>query len=120
MTPDPNSEADGDEQGERQRELPLAIYMLGLTGFLVNPAVLGRVFAIAAGTATLASATNVSAMQLGITLAPLLGGLAISAGFGLPSVAWVGAVLGVIALGAALVDARLHRRVIEQPASVAA
>jgi len=77
---------------------------------LVNPAVLGRVFAIAVGAPTLAGATNVSVMQLGITVAPPLGGLAIGSGFGLASVGWVGVLLGLAALGSALLDARLDRR----------
>ncbi|AXB41377.1 Cmx/CmrA family chloramphenicol efflux MFS transporter [Amycolatopsis albispora] len=84
-------------------------FLLGVTGFLVNPAVIGRVYTIAASAPTLAGATNVSAFQLGIFLAPLLGGLAIGANFGLASVGWVGAALAVVSLAAALTDARLHR-----------
>ncbi|WP_367436530.1 Cmx/CmrA family chloramphenicol efflux MFS transporter [Streptomyces celluloflavus] len=91
------------------------VFLLGLTGFLVNPPVLSRVFTIAVGAPTLAGATNVSAMQLGITVAPLLGGLTIGAGLGLPSVGWVGAALGLVSLGAALTDARLDRRANAQP-----
>lgn len=85
------------------------VFLLGVVGFVVNPAVLNRAFTIAQDAPTLAGATNVAAFQVGITVAPLLGGYAISAGFGLTSVSWVGALFGVAALGCALLDARLHR-----------
>jgi len=106
--------------GRLAATIPL-VFLRGLTGFLVNPAVFARVFAIAGDAPTLAGATNVSAFQLGITVAPLLGGLAIGAGFGLASVGWVGAVFGLAVLGSVLLDARLHRRVVvrERPAGVA-
>ncbi|MDC9581083.1 hypothetical protein PSI15_05775 [Xenorhabdus sp. PR6a] len=57
-----------------------------------------------------AGATNVSAFQLGITLAPLLGGLAIKAGYGLPSIGWVSALLAMVALIPILLDAHLHKK----------
>ncbi|WP_406630707.1 Cmx/CmrA family chloramphenicol efflux MFS transporter [Amycolatopsis sp. WGS_07] len=88
--------------------IPL-VFLLGVAAFLVNPAVIGRVYTIAAGAPTLAGATNVSAFQLGITLAPLAGGLAIGAGFGLASVCWVGAAIAVVSGIAAFADSRLHR-----------
>ena len=47
----------------------------------------------------LAGATNSSAFQAGLTLAPLLAGLPLSLGHGLPSVGWIGVALGVAALG---------------------
>ncbi|CDH33740.1 Cmx/CmrA family chloramphenicol efflux MFS transporter [Xenorhabdus bovienii] len=84
------------------------VFLLGVSGFVVNPAVMNRVYTIAANAPTLAGATNVSAFQLGITLAPLLAGFAIGAGYGLPSVGWVGALLAIMALVPILIDARLH------------
>lgn len=97
------------------------VFLLGVAGFVVNPAVLGRAFTIAHAAPTLAGATNVSAFQVGITAAPLLGGLAINAGLGLASVGWVGALFGVVALGCAAFDARLHRDPVATPrADVAA
>ncbi|MBD2784084.1 MFS transporter [Xenorhabdus sp. DI] len=86
------------------------VFLLGMFGFVVNPAVMNRVYTIAAGAPTLAGATNVSAFQLGITLAPLLGGLAIKAGYGLPSVGWVSALLALAALIPILLDAHLHNK----------
>ncbi|GAA0389345.1 Cmx/CmrA family chloramphenicol efflux MFS transporter [Streptomyces luteireticuli] len=99
--------------------IPL-VFLLGLTGFLVNPAVLARVFSIAGDAPTLAGATNVSAFQLGITIAPLLGGLTIGADFGLASVGWVGAAFAVASLVTVLTDARLHRRATGSAADIPA
>ncbi|MDL4775569.1 Cmx/CmrA family chloramphenicol efflux MFS transporter [Actinomadura xylanilytica] len=95
--------------GHATAAVPL-VFLLGVSGFLTNPVVLARVFTIATGAPTLAGATNISVLQLGITLAPLAGGLAIGAGLGLASVGWVGALFALASLAAAVTDARLHRR----------
>ncbi|WP_340615354.1 Cmx/CmrA family chloramphenicol efflux MFS transporter [Xenorhabdus entomophaga] len=86
------------------------VFILGIFGFVVNPAVMSRIYTIAADAPTLAGATNVSAFQLGITLAPFFAGLSIGAGYGLSSVGWVGALLAVMALVPILFDAYLHRK----------
>ncbi|MBC8955031.1 hypothetical protein Xenpb_03842 [Xenorhabdus sp. PB62.4] len=80
------------------------VFFLGIFGFVVNPAVMNRVYTIADGAPTLAGATNVSAFQLGITLAPLLAGLAINTGYGLASIGWVSALLAMTALIPILFD----------------
>lgn len=85
------------------------VFFLGVAGFLLNPAVWGRVYVIAPDAPVLAGATNTSAFQLGLTLAPLLAGLPISHGYGLASVGWVGAALGAAALGFAVLDWRMSR-----------
>jgi DHA1 family chloramphenicol resistance protein-like MFS transporter len=85
------------------------VFLLGVMGFTLNPAVWGRVYVIAPDAPTLAGATNSSAFQLGLTLAPLLAGLPISFGYGLPSTGWVGAALAASALALALLDARMSR-----------
>lgn len=85
------------------------VFLLGVAGFLLNPAVWGRVYAIAPDAPMLAGATNSSAFQAGLTLAPLLAGLPLGFGHGLPAVGWVGAAIGVAALGLAVLDARLSR-----------
>jgi MFS transporter, DHA1 family, chloramphenicol resistance protein len=86
--------------------IPLLI-LLGAFGFGTNPALNTRVFAVAGGTPTLATATNVSAFNVGITTGPWLGGLAIGAGAGYPSVAWVGAGIAALALAAVAAAASL-------------
>lgn len=85
------------------------IFLLGVAGFLLNPAVWGRVYVIAPEAPTLVGATNSSAFQLGLTLAPLVAGLPLSAGQGLASIGWVGAAVAVLALCLAVLDARLSR-----------
>lgn len=85
------------------------VFLLGVFGFLLNPAVWGRVYVIASDAPMLAGATNSSAFQAGLTLAPLLAGLPVSLGYGLASVGWAGAALGVAALGLAVLDTKLSR-----------
>ncbi|KAB2341275.1 Cmx/CmrA family chloramphenicol efflux MFS transporter [Actinomadura rudentiformis] len=86
------------------------VFLLGAFGFATNPALNTRVFTLAEGAPTLAAAANVSAFNVGITAGPWLGGLAISGGLGYPSVAWIGAALGLAALGTVAWASSLQRR----------
>jgi len=79
-----------------------AVVAIGAFGFANNPAVNSRVFTVAGSAPTLAAAFNISAFNVGITAGPWLGGLAIGAGAGYSSVGWIGAGLGVLALGTVL------------------
>ncbi|WP_409474125.1 hypothetical protein [Streptomyces sp. HC307] len=79
-------------------------------GFFINPAVNSRVFGILGETRTLGGAVNIAAFNLGIAVAPWVGGLLIDAGFGLEVTAWVGAAFAVAALGSTLLDRFLTRR----------
>lgn len=76
------------------------VFLLGLLGFGVNPALTSRAFYLAEGAPTLAGAANTSAFNIGNTVGPWLGGLTITAGHGYPSVAWVATALSAAALGA--------------------
>jgi DHA1 family chloramphenicol resistance protein-like MFS transporter len=87
----------------------VAITLLGAFGFATNPALNARVFAEAGGAPTLAAATNISAFNVGITAGPWLGGAALDAGAGYPTVAWLGAGLGAIALGVVAVSMRNNK-----------
>jgi DHA1 family chloramphenicol resistance protein-like MFS transporter len=87
------------------------IFLLGAFGFATNPALNTRVFTVGKDAPTLAAATNFSAFNVGITVGPWVGGLAIGAGFGYPVVAWIGAGLGVAALGTVGLAALLDKRV---------
>lgn len=89
--------------------VPLVL-LLGVAGFVLNPALYGRVFSIAAEAPTLAGATTVSAFQLGISLVPALAGIALDTGAGVTSVAWIGAGLAAAAVPAVLLDRALASR----------
>ncbi|MEV5977686.1 Cmx/CmrA family chloramphenicol efflux MFS transporter [Streptomyces sp. NPDC052114] len=85
------------------------VFLLGLAGYVTNPALQSRVFTLAPGAPTLVGATNTAAFNVGNTVAPMLGGLAIDAGYGYASVAWVGAALAAVGSVAVLWAARLER-----------
>jgi MFS transporter, DHA1 family, chloramphenicol resistance protein len=80
------------------------VTLLGVFGFVLNPAIYGRVFAIAADAPTLAGATTVSAFQLGISLVPVLAAAALAAAADITAVGWIGAALAAATVPAILVD----------------
>ncbi|MFH9727110.1 Cmx/CmrA family chloramphenicol efflux MFS transporter [Streptomyces sp. NPDC017254] len=85
------------------------VLLLGVAGFVLNPAIYGRVFTVAAGAPTLAGATAVSMFQLGISLVPVLAGVALGAGAGLTSIPWLGAGLAVLTIPVVLADRTMAR-----------
>ncbi|MFG3709583.1 Cmx/CmrA family chloramphenicol efflux MFS transporter [Micromonospora sp. NPDC047730] len=93
--------------------VPLVL-LLGVTGFVLNPAIYGRVFTIASQAPTLAGATTVSAFQLGISLVPALAGVAFNAGASITSVTWIGAALAAVTVPAILLDRAISRRRVRQ------
>jgi DHA1 family chloramphenicol resistance protein-like MFS transporter len=78
------------------------ITFLGGFGFAANPALNARVFGLAGDAPTLATATNFSAFNVGITVGPWLGGLAINAGAGYPALGWIAVATGLAALATVL------------------
>ncbi|MEU4194243.1 Cmx/CmrA family chloramphenicol efflux MFS transporter [Kribbella sp. NPDC026611] len=76
-----------------------AVIAIGTFGFAANPAVNSRVFTVAGAAPTLAAAFNISAFNVGITVGPWLGGLALDAGADYPTVGWLGAALALLAAG---------------------
>ncbi|MFI8966901.1 Cmx/CmrA family chloramphenicol efflux MFS transporter [Streptomyces sp. NPDC053493] len=89
--------------------VPLVL-ILGVAGFVLNPAIYGRVFSVAAGAPTLAGATAVSMFQLGISLVPVLAGVALGAGAGLTSIPWLGAGIAVLTVPVVLVEKSMARK----------
>lgn len=87
----------------------IGLFVLGLVGFATVPGLQARVMRHAHGAATLASATNIAAFNLGNTIGVSLAGAAIAAGFGLTSPTFVGAGLTAVGL-AVIVTARLTAR----------
>ncbi|MFI0357434.1 MFS transporter [Actinomadura sp. 9N407] len=91
----------------QSRAVAPTVFLLGIAAFVLNPALYGRVFALAAHAPTLAGATTVSAFQLGISITPALAGIVLTQGVGLTVVCVVGAVLAISAIPLILVD-RAH------------
>ncbi|MDN5851447.1 MAG: MFS transporter [Actinomycetia bacterium] len=87
----------------------VAVFVLGATAFSIAAALNGRVFAFAGDAPTLAASVNVSAFNVGNALGPWLGGVVLSAGLGLRAPVWMGAVLGMVALGFAGTSWRVER-----------
>ncbi|WP_433663512.1 Cmx/CmrA family chloramphenicol efflux MFS transporter [Nocardia sp. CA-128927] len=85
-------------------------FLLGAFGFGTNPTLNSRVFNLAPNGPTLAPAFNVASFNVGITVGPWLGGLAIGAGLGYASIAWIGAAIGIAALGTVTWEQLLTRR----------
>ncbi|MFI9846078.1 MFS transporter [Nonomuraea sp. NPDC051941] len=99
------------------------VFLIGVAAFVLNPAVYGRVFAIAAGAPTLAGATTVSAFQLGISITPVLAAASLTRGAALTSVCLIGAGLAATAVPFILLDrtrqARSTQRAVADPRSAA-
>ncbi|MFG3697763.1 Cmx/CmrA family chloramphenicol efflux MFS transporter [Micromonospora sp. NPDC047620] len=93
--------------------VPLVL-LLGVAGFVLNPAIYGRVFTIASQAPTLAGATTVSAFQLGISLVPALAGVAFNAGASITSVTWIGAALAAVTVPVILLDRAISRHQLRQ------
>jgi MFS transporter, DHA1 family, chloramphenicol resistance protein len=86
------------------------VLLIGIAGFVLNPAIYGRVFTIAAQAPTLAGSTAVSMFQLGISLVPVFAGIALTAGAGVSAIPWIGAGLALLAVPAILLDRNISRR----------
>lgn len=78
--------------------MAILLFLLGLVGFATVPGLQARVLRHAKGAATLASATNIAAFNLGNTIGVSLAGAAIAAGYGLISPTYTGAALTAIGL----------------------
>jgi DHA1 family chloramphenicol resistance protein-like MFS transporter len=97
-----------------------AIFLLGGFGFAVNPALNARVFSLAGDAPTLATAVNFSSFNVGITIGPWIGGLAIDAGAGYQALGWLAVALGLASLGTVILAALLplpadRRRAVDTP-----
>ncbi|MFD5244645.1 MFS transporter [Amycolatopsis sp. NPDC058340] len=79
------------------------VFLLGVAAFVLNPALYGRVFTIAASAPTLAGATTVSAFQLGISLTPAFAAGALNLGASLAAIPWIGAGLALVTVALVLV-----------------
>ncbi len=89
--------------------VPLVI-LLGVFGFVLNPAIYARVFDIAFSAPTLAGAATVSAFQLGISLVPLVAGAALHSGAPITAVGWIGAGLALATVACVLIEYKTATR----------
>jgi DHA1 family chloramphenicol resistance protein-like MFS transporter len=94
------------------------VLVFGVAGFGLNPALNVRAYQVAGDASTLVGASTTAAFNVGNTIGPWLGGVAIGAGLGFPSVAWTGIVLGVATLAALTVAAAVQRGDDREPALV--
>lgn len=83
--------------------------LFGVFGFVINPALNGRVIGLAGDAPTLAASASVSAFNTGNMAGPWLGGLVID-GASTADVPWLGALLAALAVGVVAVAAVLERR----------
>ena len=86
------------------------VFLLGGFGFATNPALNARVFSLAGQAPTFATAINFSSFNVGITIGPWLGGLAIDAGAGYSDLGWIAVALALAALGTVVLAALLPVR----------
>ncbi|MCO5998867.1 MFS transporter [Actinoallomurus rhizosphaericola] len=92
----------------------VVMLLLGVVGSATIAPLQTRVLDKAAGAPTMASAANIAAFNLGNTVGPFLGGLAIDAGLGYASTTWIAALIGAAGLAVALVSGALDRRAPER------
>ncbi|NMD58252.1 MULTISPECIES: Cmx/CmrA family chloramphenicol efflux MFS transporter [Tsukamurella] len=95
----------------------LSATLLGAAGFVTNPALNSRVFALAPGAPTLAPAFTVAAFNAGIAVGPWLGGTLLDLGASYRALPLAGAALAVVAAGLAIADsasARAARRTVDE------
>lgn len=85
------------------------IPLLGMLAFGTGTALITRVLGLASGAPTLAGAFSTTAFNLGATVGPWAGDLALDAGFGYRAPVWVSALLMVLALLVAATTAKGRR-----------
>ncbi|MFB4295501.1 Cmx/CmrA family chloramphenicol efflux MFS transporter [Actinomadura sp. NTSP31] len=98
--------------GSPAAAVPL-VFVQGMLAFGTGPALITRVLHLAADAPALAGGLTTAAFNVGATIGPWLGGLAIGAGLGYRSPAWVSALL----MAGALTTAAFALRVRSAPAA---
>ncbi|QRM54788.1 MFS transporter [Sinorhizobium sp. BG8] len=88
--------------------LCLCCFLIGCS-FVVGPALQTRLMDVAGNAQTLAAALNHSAFNVANALGALLGGIAITAGYGYASVGFVGAIMAFCGMGVFFLSLALER-----------
>ncbi|MHA7848996.1 MFS transporter [Serratia sp. D1N4] len=76
----------------------ILIVIIGLVGIPMNPAMITRVMKTAVHPGPLVNTVHTSVINIGLAVGSWVGGLGISAGYGLRSPLWVGVILAVLGL----------------------
>lgn len=74
-----------------------AVILIGLSGVLMNPAMMARIVSVA-HPGPMVNAVHTSVINIGLGGGSYLGGMAIASGYGLRSALWIGMALAVLAL----------------------
>lgn len=85
----------------------IAMLGVGLVGVTMNPALVARVTGVANGR-PLVNTVHTSCITLGVVIGSWIGGVGISAGYGLRAPLWIGSAMAVIGLLTLLPDIRKH------------
>lgn len=89
--------------------LLIGIFLVGLAGSALSPAIQTRLMDVAGDGQSLAAALNHSALNIGNSLGAFLGGITIAAGYGFLSPAWVGLAMLVPGVILAAISWRIGR-----------
>ncbi len=89
--------------------LSLSIFLIGIGGGLGTP-LQARLMDVSGDAQTLAAALHHSAFNIANAIGPLLGGMAIAAGYGLISTGWIGCALSLGGLAVFVLAITLERR----------
>ena len=89
--------------------LTVLVFVVGVAAFTAAAPLNNRVLGLAGPAPTLASATNVTAFNIGNTLGPSVGGLTIAVGLGYLAPAVLGAAVATVALALGLLSRELDR-----------
>ncbi|CAN5363319.1 MFS transporter [soil metagenome] len=88
----------------------VGIFFVGVAGSALSPIIQTRMMDVAGDSQSIAASLNHSALNTGNALGPLLGGIALTAGFGYVAPIWVGIGLSLCGLVLALVAFAVERR----------
>ncbi len=88
----------------------IVLFLIGVVGAVINTALQVRLMNVSEGAPSLAASMNHSAFNLANANGAFLGGVIITAGYGLLAPAWVGVGLAVVGAAVAVLALRLERR----------
>jgi DHA1 family inner membrane transport protein len=88
----------------------VGLLLVGVAASAISPLIQTRLMDVAGDSQTIGAALNHSALNAGNALGPILGGLALSAGFGYIAPIWIGVVLTLLGFAIAATSFTVERR----------